>query len=213
MGVLGTPDTPIGESEMSNDGFKWNAFARIDKYDPEVVAELTRILGYEPQAADFARLGVDPNRVTEVEGNILVAGGLGALTNLFTGAGGQAFNQTRGIVGVGATSTAATTADTALGANGGSAWYQGIDVSPGVTRVTTNVTNDAVQCQSTFASGNANFAWNEWCWASSSSGTVTGSATLASVATGTLMLNHKIASMGTQASGASWVFTTKVTFS
>lgn len=198
---------------MSNDGIKWTPLARVEKYSPEVVEELTRILGYEPRGEDFKRLGADPYAITEVEGNILVTGGLGALTNLLTGAGGQALTQARGIVGVGATNTAEAQAQTALSANGGSAWYQGIDVSPGVTRVTTTYTNDAVQTQATFVSADGNFAWNEWCWATSTSGTITPSATLASVATGTLMINRKVASMGTKASGASWVFTTKVTFS
>lgn len=197
---------------MSLDGIKWNAHARVDKYSPEVVQELTRILGYEPNAEDFKRFSADPYAVVEVDGNLITTNGLGAITNLVTGIGGQVFSNARGIVGVGATATAATVADTVLGANAGSAWYQGIDGS-GLSRTTTTVTNDTIQAIATFASADGNFAWNEWCWASSTAGTITPSATLASVATGTLMLNHKIASMGTKASGASWVFTTTVKFS
>lgn len=197
---------------MSNDGFNWHAHARVDKFSPEVVQELTRILGYEPKAADFARLGADPYAVVEVDGNILVAGGIAMVTNALIGGTADPLTSARSFVGVGATSTAATTADTALGANAGSAWYQAFDSNP--TRVTTTVTNDTIQGVSTFASANGNFAWNEWCWATTTTGTITGNATLASVTSGTeTMWNHKIASMGTKASGASWVFTTTVQFS
>ena len=38
------------------DGIKWRPVARIDKYSPEVVAELTRILGREPKSFDFVEL-------------------------------------------------------------------------------------------------------------------------------------------------------------
>lgn len=197
---------------MSNDGFKWNAYARIDKYSPEVVRELTQYLGYEPKSADFKRLSVDANSITEVDGNILVTGGLGNLTNLFFGGGGDAFSNAKAIVGVGDSSTAAAAAQTDLQASTNK-YFQGVDAS-NPTRVTTTVTNDAVQAIATFASGNANFAWNEWCWAVTTTGTITGNATLASVSSGTeTMLNRKVASMGTKGSGSSWVFTTKVTFS
>lgn len=193
------------------DGFKWHAHARIDKYSPEVVEELTRVLGYEPKAEDFKRLSVDPHAVVEVDGNILVAGGLAMLTNALIGGTADPLTSARAFCGVGATATAATTSDAILGANGGSAWYQAFDSNP--TRTTTTVTNDTIQGVSTFASANGNFAWNEWCWATTTTGTITGNATLASVSTGTeTMWNHKIASMGTKASGASWVFTTTVAF-
>ncbi len=199
---------------MTLDGIKWNPRARIDKYSPEVVEELTRILGYEPKKADFERFSADPYAVTEVEGNILVSTGISELTNLIIGGGGQALTNARGIVGVGDTNTAAAIGNTALAANGANAYYQGIDGGGGPTRSTTTATNDTITVVSTFASGNANFAWNEWCWATSTSGTITGNATLASVSSGTeVMLNRKVASMGTKASGASWAFTTTVTLS
>lgn len=197
---------------MSHDGIKWTAQATIDKYSPEVVAELTRLLGYEPTKADFDRLGADPFAVTEVEGNLITTAGLGFITAALIAGTFDPLSVTRSFCGVGATATAATVADTVLGANGGSAYYQAFDGAP--TRVTTTVTNDAIQGVSTFASGVGNFAWNEWCWASTTTGAITPGATLASVTSGTeTMWNHKIASMGTKGAGAAWAFTTKVTFS
>jgi hypothetical protein len=210
MGVLGTPDTPIGETIMSLDGFKWNAFARVDKYSPEVVEELTRILGYEPKAEDFKRLGADPFAVTEVEGNALVGGGLAFLTAALIGSTYDPLTQARAFVGVGSdTGTAVTTSQTDL--QGASKYYNTFDANP--SRVTTSVTNDAVQGVSTFGSAVANHVWGEWAWFTTTTGTIT-PGTAVNVSSGTeTMWNRKQASMGTKASGASWVFTTKVTFS
>jgi len=199
----------------TNDGFHWKAFAHVDKYSPDQVAYAHLRLGHEPTGAELAALFAygPEDGVAEAAGNILVSTGISNLTNLFIAGGGDGFSNAKGIVGVGATSTAAAIGDTALGANGGSAWYQGLDATY-PTRSTTTATNDTVTAVATFASGNANFAWAEWCWAVTSTGTITGNATLNSVSSGTeTMLNHKIASLGTKASGSSWVFTTTVTFS
>jgi hypothetical protein len=155
------------------------------------------------------------------EGNLLTNAGLTNLINLLTGATGTAINPLRtggssgaAVVGVGSSSTAATTSDTALGGNGSTttAYYQSMDASyPSLTTPAT------INGQSTFATGNANFAWNEWCWATGA-GTVTAGGTLASVyatAGSVAMLNHKVPAggLGTKAAGASWVFSTTVTFS
>jgi hypothetical protein len=198
---------------MAGDGIKWNAFARVEKYSPEVVEELTRILGYEPKAADFARFSADPYAVTEVDGNLITTTGLGNLTSLLIGSGGNPLTGTtsgRAFVGVGNGTTAAAVGDTDLG--GASKYYNPFDSNP--ARVTTTVTNDAVEGVSTFGTSVANHAWDEWGWFTTTSGTLTAGTTLTSVSAGTeSMVNHKIAAMGTKASGASWVFTTKVTFS
>ena len=195
---------------MSVDGFKWNAYARVEKYSAEVVEELTRILGYEPKAADFARFSAHPHAVTEVAGTILVTTGLANLTNLLTGGGGDPISTTRAFVGVGSDSgTAAAVGQTDL--QGASKYYNELD---SVTRTTTTVTNDAVEAVSTFGSGVAEHAWNEWAWFTTTTGTITPGTALASITSGTeQMINRKVASMGTKGSGASWVFTTKVTFS
>lgn len=193
------------------DGIIWNAFAHVDKYDAKVVQELTHILGYEPKAADFARLGVEPNDTAEAEGNLLCKFGLANITNRLI-SGGTAMSATLSFVGVGSSATTATNADTVLGGNGSSttAWYQVVDSIP--LQITTSQSNDTIQCISTFVSANGNFVWNEWCWGLITSGTTTASGTLASVGTGAFMVNHKIASLGTKALGASWVFTTTVQF-
>lgn len=195
---------------MELDTIKWTPLATIHKYSPEVVDELTRILGYEPKAADFERLGADPFAVTEVEGNVLCIGGLGFITSALTSGTFDPLTQARAFVGVGTDSgTAALASQTAL--VGASQYYNTLDSNP--TRVTTTTTNDAIQGVSTFGSAVANFAWNEWGWFTTTTGTITpGSAVNVSSGTET-MWNRRVTSMGTKASGASWVFTTKVTFS
>lgn len=198
---------------MSNDGIKWTPHVKIEKYSPEDVAEITRMLGYEPLGADLARLGVDPYAILEVEGNQLVTGGLGNLTNLFIGNSGNTFTQAKGITAVGDSTTAFAQAQTDVQA-ATNKYYMSIDASPGVTRVTTSVTNDTVQAVSTYGTAVANFAWQEWCWGYVTSGTVTANATsLATCGTGAAIINRKVVSMGTKSAGASWVFTTSVQFS
>jgi hypothetical protein len=193
-----------------SDGIRWQPHALVEKYSPDQTAYAVRVSGVaEPEGKVLRALCGDPEDGTaEAYGNLLVTAGLDAITKLLTAIGGaQAFSgPTRAIVGVGATSTAATIADTVLGSDGASAYYQGCDSS------NPTQANGVITTVATFASGNANFAWQEWCWATCT-GSITPGATLASVATGTKMWNHKIQSLGTKGSGASWVFTTTITLS
>ena len=109
----------------SGDGLKWHAYARVDKYSPDQVKYATALYGgLEPDGRGLhALFAVPEDGHAEAHGNLLVTVGLDAITKLLINTGGpQAFSgPTRAIVGVGATATAATIADTALGADGGSA--------------------------------------------------------------------------------------------
>lgn len=197
---------------LERETIKWIPLATIHKYSPDVVEELTRILGYEPKKTDFDFFSAEPFAVTEVEGNVLCINGLGMITNALIGGTYDPLTGTssgRAFVGVGTDSgTAAAASQTAL--VGATQYYNTFDSNP--TRVTTTTTNDAIQGVSTFGSAVANFAWNEWGWFSTTTGTIT-PGTAVNVSSGTeVMWNRKVASMGTKASGASWVFTTKVTF-
>lgn len=188
---------------MSNDGITWSPYVHVAKYSPEQVASIAAALGYEPTAEDFKTLGIVPSETAEARGNLLTTAGLQRITNLIIASGAQGLTATRTAVGVGATNTAATLVDTALGANGGSAWYQVVDGAP-------TAVNGVLTCVTTFNTTTANFAWNEWCWAITN-GAITPGATLASIATTPQMLNHKIVSLGTKVSGSVWVFTTTIT--
>lgn len=151
------------------------------------------------------------------DGNLLVNAGLQQIIVLLnTATQGsptpRAMTNAQTVCGVGTTSTAATTADTALGSdNTANAYYQGMDAT------FPNTTNPAtMNGQSTFAASNANFAWNEWCWATGQ--TIAAGTHLATGGVFTTlggMINHKVpgTSLGTKGSGASWVFTTTIVFS
>jgi hypothetical protein len=235
---------PVLELPREADGAHWFPKVTVEKYSIDQTAFAERKVSEEASwgrrlltkrgllvprrlHGDFLRelFGRPEDGYAYDAGNILVNAGLTNIINLLIGASASGANSRplgagggsgAAVVGVGSTGTAATTADTVLGANGTSpngtvgAWYQSMDASyPSLTTPAT------INGQSTFASGNANMAWAEWCWATGA-GAVTAGDALASVyATGSswAMLNHKIAALGTKASGASWVFSTTVVFS
>lgn len=210
----GNHNTTVVDDGSLSGGIKWLAHARIEKFSPEQTqraAELHGVHEADLQHHHLYALGEVPEHgVVEEPGNLLTTAGLQRITNLIIGSGAAAFTASQSVVGVGATSTAAVITDTALGANGGSAWYQATDSAP-------TAVNGVLTAVSTFASGNANFAWNEWCWVIST-GTITAGATLDAThpgATANQLLNHKVpaSSLGTKASGATWVFTTTITLS
>lgn len=188
--------------------FEWNAHAQIKKYSIDQVRWATQKMGYEPDGSRLSLLFREPeDGITEEPGNLLVTVGLNLITALIEGGAGTPFAHADAIVGVGAGTTAAAVGDTALtDDNTANAYYQQADASY------PQQSNGVITTISTFASGNANFAWQEWCLATGSGG-ITAGTHLSAVATSVTMLNHKVASLGTKASGASWVFTSTVTLS
>jgi hypothetical protein len=190
--------------------FRWDAHLKVAKYSPDQVAWGTQKMGCEPDGSRLSLLfRVPEDGITEEPGNLLVTVGLNLITALIEGGAGTPFAHADAIAGVGTGSTSATTADTALGSdNSANAYYQQADSGfPAQS-------NGVITCQATFASGTANFAWNEWCVATGSGG-ITAGTHLSAVATSVTMLNHKVpaSSLGTKASGASWVFTATITIS
>lgn len=169
--------------------------------------------------------------IATAEGNQLVNGGLTSIAYLLfgttpssgngvqlkPGASGANF-QTSGTqqtgcgVGVDTTTFAVTQAHLAntTGEGATASYYELMDST--YPQWQGSGTPGQLNGQATFGTSNANFAWNEWCWFTGTS-TFTAGSTLASVATTTNMWNRKVTSLGTKASGASWVFTQTVTFS
>lgn len=211
---------------MLADGIKWHAFGRAEKFSggqedwavrylanrgivcPGGHANAANHPDYRAQLQKALRLTGDPEHgVAEADGNLLVTVGLNLITALIIGGAGTSFAHANAIVGVGSSTTAAAVGDTHLGGDGSTttAWYQQADAS------NPTQSNGVITCVCTVTGTNADFAWQEWCWATGS-GTITAGGTLASVATSVTMLNHKVQSLGTKASG-SWVFTATVTLS
>lgn len=205
----------------SVEGFGWFPKIRVDKFNPDTVQDAQRYLdtnslrshlrrGMEPSFDELALLrqhhGLVPDSVVHDEGNGLVDGGRNRIANLIIGTGSTpAFSNTNAIVGVGADNTAFAGAQTALIDNGtADAWYVGVSSGPTQSAV------GKITCAAAFGTSVANFAWHEWCWAIGTGG-ITPGTTLASVASSPVMLNRKVASLGTKASGATWTLTTEVT--
>lgn len=140
-----------------------------------------------------------PFEVVTARHNLLVNAGIQRLEDLLIAAGGQAYDATHSRIGVGNSNTAASASQTDLQASAGSSNRQFKLVSSGPSRSSQTITWVA-----TFASGEANFAWEEWCI---DAGTADGTTVTAP------MLNRKVASMGTKVSGAVWTFTVTLTIS
>jgi hypothetical protein len=173
---------------------KWSEeacdFARYKLYLPK----LTPVPSFELLA-----LGIKAEEVEVVPGNLLLNAGIQRLEDLLIGAGGQAFNNANSRLGVGnsATAEAATQTDLQAAAGGANRQFKLMNATfP--SRATQVVT-----FQSDFTSGEANFVWNEWGVDNGTTNTTTVVAP---------MLNRKVASLGTKATGT-WTLTGTLTIS
>jgi hypothetical protein len=174
--------------EDRKESIKWIANARVDKYDG-------------PDADARALTGDAPDDSIEVLGNLLTTAGLTRMTALLTGAAGTALTNTTARIGVGDAATAATVADTDLGAVAGSTHRQFEIMAATYPTVAAGV----ITFRAVFTTGEANFHWQEW-------GIDIGAATVAAGTTvGACLLNHKVTDLGTKTSASAWTFTVTVT--
>jgi len=206
----------------THDGLNWRAFAHVEKFSPDQTAHAEeqlrflmlprRMHGF--QLAELLRAtGAPELGYSQVAGNLLVTEGLNQITSLIINSSTSfAFTNTKGLVTVGDSTTAAAVSDTYVTATftSGSNCYQNPNDASFPTQ-----SNGVINSQSTYGSGVANFAWQTWGWASFN-GTAAANATLSAHGTGSnqaLLINHKVASLGTKGSGAAWVFSTSITLS
>ena len=142
----------------------------------------------------------DLYEVIEGEWNQLVYGGASVLWEALIGNGtttaGQAltfFNSTQSAIGVGDSTTAVAASQTALQGATSAVRFRKIAT---VTHADgTSAANNTVTYVSTFATTDANYAWNEW-----------GLFNSATDGTGR-MLNRVVQSLGTKTSAATWQLT------
>jgi hypothetical protein len=112
------------------------------------------------------------------------------VATLVVGAGGTAFNNANSYIGVGDSSTAFSAAHTDLQA-ASNKLRKAMDAT-----YPTNAAN-VLTFRSTFATGDANWAWQEWAiFNASSAGT---------------MMSRKVESLGTKTSAQSWQITCTIT--
>lgn len=191
-------------AEIGNhDSILWKPIAYVQKYHEDTVAWVVKKSGVAvPDGATFEKY-VKPDDVAVAVGNGLTTAGLGRISSLIIAAGGQAPTNTSARLGTGNSTTAFAVGQTDLQAAAGSAnrWFQIMDATY------PQQASGVLTFRSTFASADGNYAWQEWC-VDVGTPTVTSGNTVAA-----LMLNRKVESLGTKASGASWVLTTTITLS
>lgn len=179
--------TQIAAGAAGHEPVRWRCTWKIEKYDGELTP------------------GAIPYEIIEREGNLLMYGGASCLWQALigngTGTSGQTltfFNNGNAYIGVGDSSTAAAATQTDLQASTNKLRKAMDATYPQHTDATTSGAASIV-FRSTFGTSDANFAWAEW-------GVFNGSS-------GGRMLNRKVESLGTKASGSTWVFTVTLSLS
>lgn len=154
----------------------------------------------EEQLAAVTSQGLRPYDVIEREYNLLMYGGASIQWQTLIGNGtttaGQAltyFNNAQAAIGVGDSTTAAAATQTDLQA-ATNKMRKAMDATFPTHTDGVVVGSASIVFRSTFATGDANWAWQEWSLHNS-----------ATAATGR-MLNRKVESLGTKTSAASWQF-------
>jgi hypothetical protein len=186
-----------------SDGIRWKVHARVDKWTGEQAQEVSGRTGVlAPQAALMEQYFA-PQETAEASGNLLTTAGLTRLMSLLVAGGGQALTNTSTRLGVGNSTTAATIADTDLGAASGSTnrFFMTMDATY------PSVAAGVLTARATFGANDGNFAWQEW-------GIDVGTPTVTSGTTvNATFFNHKIVSLGTKANPAVWALTVTITIS
>lgn len=153
---------------------------------------------------ELVALGLSPFEIVDAGHNLLANAGINRLESLLIGAGGQAYDATHTAVGVGdgggtVPTAAATDTDLAAIVNAANRYFQVADATYPSQAL------QVVTIQATYATGNANFEWREWCIAQNA-------ASGANAATAPL-LNHKGIDLGLKTVAASWAFKVTITIS
>lgn len=138
--------------------------------------------------------------VEEIPGNLITYGGASALWEQLIGSGAiTAFNNANAYLGVGDSSTAAAATQTDLQASTNKLRVAMDSTYPQHTDGTGSSTNATITYRSTFGTSAANFAWTEF--------------GLFNASTAGRMLNRKVESHGTKASGDTWTLTLTISIS
>jgi hypothetical protein len=170
-------------ADKNAEPIRWLVDFKVDKYEGDWTPE--QIESGEADAALYETI----NR----EGNLLLIGGASALWQRLISTSITAFDNSNAHLGVGDSSTAAADTQTDLQAASNKLRKAMDSTYPQHTDSTSSSGAKSITYKSTFATGDANFAWQEWgIFNASSSGR---------------MLNRKVESLGTKTSSATWALT------
>lgn len=140
--------------------------------------------GFLNRLKRLVRIKKGPDEVITFEGNLMMNAGINVMLDLLIGAAGTDFDDSNGYLGVGNSSAAAAATQTDL---------QGASKTRVVIDQLATISSQTLTFVATFGSAVANFAWEEVAIFNASSG-------------GT-MLTRRVSSLGTKASGATWILT------
>jgi hypothetical protein len=182
------PEATTPEATFTPDR-TWGIVATVEKYAGDWTAEQI--------AAGEAG---EPYEVYSEAGNLLTTVGSQRLLDLMIGASSAAFTNAASRLGVGNSATAAAIGNTdlAAAAGAGNRQFKVMDATY------PSRSGSTVTYRATFTTGEANFAWLEWCI---DRGTASGTTVTAP------MLNRKVPSggMGTKSSGLTWALAVAIT--
>lgn len=164
----------------AHESIAWAVGWTCEKFDADLGLWLAEF-GHTPEAFDRFHRENSPRERLEVEGNLLVTNGLQLLEDALIGVAITAFSNANARIGVGDSSTAAAVGQTDLVA-ATNKLRKAMDATFPSRAGTT------LSFKSSFTTGEANFAWNEWGIFNAASGA-------------TSMLNRKVESLGTKSSG------------
>jgi hypothetical protein len=180
----------MSDEKQTHETAQWRVHTKVEKYET-------------PNGEDIE--GLTPYEVLESEGNLLMNGGISCLWQCLIGNGTATaaqtltyFNNGNAALGVGDSTTAAAATHTDLQA-ATNKLRKAMDATYPTHTDGTGSGAATITFKSTFASADANFAWQEW-----------GIFNSATAATGR-MLNRKVESFGTKGSGTTWALTVTVT--
>lgn len=166
---------------MSQDeSIKWHCHTRVDKFNGDST---------DPE---------DLYETIEIDGNLGMYAGISKMLQALIGNAITGFSNANAAIGVGDSSTAAAATQTDLSAVTNKL-RKAMDATYPQHTDGATASNATVTFRSTFASADANFAWNEW-----------GVFNSVTAGAGT-MLNRKVESLGTKASGSTWQLTITIT--
>lgn len=180
----------VQAGDQRHDAIRWRAQWKLEKFDGDWKG---RPLEEWPA----------PVEIIEREGNLLMYGGASCLWQCLigngTGTSGQTltyFDNSNAYIGVGDSTTAAAATQTDLQAATNKDRQPMESTYPQHTDATTSGAASIV-FRAVWGTSEGNFAWEEW-------GVFNGSS-------GGRMLNRKVESLGTKASGSTWTFTVTLT--
>jgi hypothetical protein len=173
----------------------WIARANLRKYRQDIAPYVGREHEFH---AEF-----DPYAIEDFAGNLMMNGGVSALWEQAIGNGTTTadqnltyFSNARAAIGVGDSTTAAADTQNDLQA-ATNKLRKGMEATYPTHADGTGAGADTITFRSSFATGDANFAWQEWAVFNS-----------VTAATGR-MLNRKVESLGTKSSGT-WTLTVTI---